>query len=321
MGAARRILGVLYGMEWAVVARRVLLGLAAGEALSLPQLLGVEPPEAPSGVYGIDVGGGLAYGSVTESAVLLALSLDEGCGFNPSLYASMLAERADLENPLRHYASSTVEALMHVRRGVPWGRARQLVTSTEPPLEAVARAAPLPLFYRSRRLAAEMAAAQALTTSLDLEVARAARLYASALHYTLTGLPPEEALAEAALEEPLGPIRSAVLTALEEAEHGREPPAQGHTPGPMDGYMVASTVAAAAYAASASRTVREAAWLASRWPGAEPRTAAAVASSLLAASGRAADLEELAARLEARELVEKAARALEAARARCIFEE
>ncbi len=305
------------GESWLDTARRVLLGLAVGEALALPVLLSGEAPESPGLMAGLDVGVGLAYGSVTESAVLLALSLDVGCGFNPSVYASLLAERADLENPIRSYASGTVEALMHVRRGVEWSQARQMVTSTEQPVEAVARAAPLAVFYSSHRLAAEMAAAQALATSMDIQVARAARLYASALHYLVEGLPPGEALVEAALEEPPGPVRAAVVEALEAAEAGVALASPG---GGGRGFRATATLAAAAYAAVSAGSLREAAWLASRWPGAEPRSAAAMAASLLAASGLGrGELEELASRLEARQMIEAAVEALARARGRCIF--
>ena len=284
---------------------RVLAAAALGESLSLPLGMGA------GGWGSLELGGVLPYGSITESMIILARSLALGCGFNPGLYAEMLAREADLENPLRLYSPATAEALVLVRKGTPWARAREMVTSVEPPVEAAARAAPVALFYRDERLAADMAAAQVFATSPDARVATAARLYAGALHYVLRGLPPSEALAEAAVEQPPGLLRSSVLEALEApAPPARRSPAE-------------AALAAAAWAAAAAEAGRvdamEAARLAAEAAGSgDPRAAASITASLLAAAEL---LEPLGAeRLEAAAALREASRLLAEARARCIIE-
>ena len=166
--------------------RNVLLGTALGEALGLPMAMA----GGSIGSEAILVNGLYAYGSVTEMMLLLAENLAENCGFNPKSYAEALAKRADLENPLRFYHPATAAAIAGIRRGEPWWKAREQPFQNGPRLDAAARAAPIALFYRSQRVAASMAEAQALVTHSSSHDVEAARLYVIALHHTLYRLDP-----------------------------------------------------------------------------------------------------------------------------------
>ena len=265
------------------VVEAVLMGFAAGEALGLPASISGETPPEPRP---LPLGGVAAYGAATEQALVLAEVLADNCGFNPSDFASRLAERADVDNPVRLYSLATAEHIMLVRRGYTWAEARDMVASLEPPLDAVARAVVIPLFYTKERLVAEMAAAQLLTTSPDRRASVAARTYALSLYYMLHGLPPVEAVEEAASQTPRQAIRDSLYAAIDAALSEPERLASIVA---MPGDPLAQLLASAAVAPLlASRGLD--AWRALRAsmaaaPPQAAHTAVAMAGALLAAAG------------------------------------
>jgi len=294
--------------------RDVLLGLAVGEAYGLPYALSGERPPSPASLEPLVLGSVAAYGAATEQAAVLASVLAESCGFNPDLFARRLSAAADLENPVRLYSLPTVEDLMLIRRGVPWGRARSLVASLEPALDAVARAAPVALFYSKERLVAEMAVAQALATTLDMRVAAAARAYAVLLYHLLHGAGVDEALERAARHASKTSIKEALLQA---AELAGEPPETRLRVAARPGDAVASLLQAAVAAlASAEQGSLDALWLAvAAAPEGAAHLAAAMAGALLAAAG--APPQPPAAPLEAEAMMSSAAERLAAAITGC----
>ncbi len=293
--------------------RDVLTGLAVGEAYGLPYALSGERPRSPASLEPLMLGGVAAYGAATEQAAVLAAVLAESCGFNPDLFARRLSSAADLENPIRLYSLPTVEDLMLIRRGVPWGRARSLVASLEPALDAVARAAPIALFYTKERLVAEMAMAQALATTLDTRTAAAARAYAVLLYHLLHGAPVEEALEHAASQTPKASVREALLQA---AELAAEPPETRLRVASRPGDAVSGLLQAAAAAlASLEQGPREALWLAvTAAPEGSAHLAAAMAGALLAAAGAS---PQPPAPLEAEAMIAAASERLAAAITGC----
>ncbi len=156
----------------------VLLAASLGESIGMATVLGVDSP-------GVIVSGLYAYGAITETMMILADNIVDNCGFNPEEYASALASRASLDNPLRMYDPGTAEVLLRVRKGVPWWIAREQVSALSSRLDAAARSVPVVLFYSNKRLAATMAIAQALVTHVDERDLEATRLYALALHTVL----------------------------------------------------------------------------------------------------------------------------------------
>ena len=282
----------------------VLLATALGEAVGLPVAM-TGAADAP----GILVDGLYAYGSVTEMTLLLAESIAENCGFNPKGYAEALAKLADVENPLRLYHPATAAAITGIRRGEPWWKARIQLLQDGPRLDAAARAAPVALFYRSQRIAASMAEAQALVTHSSSHDVEAARLYVVALHQTLYRLDPGQLplVLEDEAQDPLLREIAARLQDLAEEPPDRAArllaPLPGGEPHPL---------AAALYAYMRSpRDPLEAA-----------RAAAAMAAALAAAySGLQAVDRAVLGRLEAREWAREAAEKLYRATVICHREE
>ncbi|ABM80537.1 ADP-ribosylglycohydrolase [Hyperthermus butylicus DSM 5456] len=139
--------------------------------------------------------------------ILLAEPLIESCGFNPSLFARKMAEKADTDNPVRFYDAGTAEVIAAIRRGRHWLHAARMVYGGAGNYGngAAARVAPIPLFYRSRRLVESMAEAQAAITHAHPLGVEAARLQALAIRYALEGVeprqPPERFAAETSYEE------------------------------------------------------------------------------------------------------------------------
>ncbi len=292
------------------VVRAVLAGLAVGEAYGLPSSLA---GEALPSLQPLELGGVAAYGAATEQALLLAEVLADNCGFNPEDFARRLAVNADVDNPVRLYSLATAEHVMLVRRGYNWTEARSLVASLEPPLDAVARSTPIPLFYTKERLVAEMAAAQVLATSLDRRASTAARSYALILYYTLRGLPPAEAVEEAATQTPRQGLRDALYAAVDAASQAPERATRILSqPGdPLARLLAAS---AASLLAAESRNPMDALKVAvAVAPSQAAHLAAAMAGALLAAAGYR--LEQ--PRLEAEPRLAEAASRLAAANARC----
>ncbi len=271
---------------------RLLRSLAAGEVLGLPYALSGEKPGSPVELRPLLLGGVAAYGAVTEQALALARVLAEECGFNPSRLNEVLASSLGLENPLRLYSLPTAEHLMLVRRGVPWVRARGMIASMESPVDAVARASVIPLFYTKERLVAEMAAAQVYATSMDPRAAEAARLHALTLYYILVGLSPEEALEEAALQTRRTALREALQAAAELASGTLDEAVRvASRPGDMlAGLLSAASLAPALSEQGASTSEALYAAIAAAPRGAE-HAAAAMAAVLLAAAG--AEIEAL----------------------------
>ena len=293
--------------------RAVLQGLAVGEAYGLYySLSGTEPSGELQPLLLGDVA---AYGAATQQALLLAESIASSCGFNPSRFARLLAEHADVDNPIRLYSLATAEHVLLLRRGYIWTDARSLVASLEPPLDAIARAAPIPLFYTKERLVAEMAAAQVLTTSLDQRVAVAARTYGLMLYYLLQGMGPGEAVEEAASQTPKQGIRDSLYAALEASTLGQATVRRVvSTPGDPVARLLASAATAPLLAengAEPPEALRAAITVA---PSGSAHLAAAMAGSLLAATGYRLPAPAV---LEAEDSVEEAARRLSTAFAEC----
>ena len=208
------------------------------------------------------------------------------CGFNPGAFASRLAGVADLENPLRYYSPATVEVIARVKRGVPWTAAREAVSTPEPPADVVPRAAPIPLFYTKERLAGEMAAAQALTTTLDRDAVETARLHGLMLHYLLQGLPLVEAAEEAAAQTPRRHLADALKASLDLAAAAAPPPTAAAVL-EVAAAPPARALAAAVYAALSGSHPRDRVWRAVLAAGQEAAApAAAVLGALEAAAGR-----------------------------------
>ena len=293
----------------------VLLATALGEAVGLPVAMtgAVDTP-------GILVDGLYAYGSVTEMTLLLAESIAENCGFNPKGYAEALARLADVENPLRLYHPATAAAITGIRRGEPWWKARIQLLQDGPRLDAAARAAPVALFYRSQRIAASMAEAQALVTHSSSHDVEAARLYVVALHQTLYRLDPGQLplVLEDEAQDPLLRELAARLQDLAEEPPDRAArllaPLPGGEPHPL---------AAALYAYMRSpRDPLEAARAAAAMARGSADTAAAMAAALAAAySGLQAVDKAVLGRLEAREWAREAAEKLYRATVICHREE
>jgi hypothetical protein len=293
---------------------RVMLGHAVGESLGLPYALSGSGPATR--LEPLVLGGAAAYGAATEQAVLLAETMAESCGFNPSALARALAARADVDNPVRLYSLATAEHVLLMRRGYMWTDARSMVASLEPPLDAVARATPLPLFYTKERLVAEMAAAQLMVTSLDRRSADASRAYALTLYYLLHGLTPSEAVEEAAAQTPRQGIRDSLYAALEAASISAGAAERVVSrPGDPLSQLLASAAAALVATQEGGLEPLEALRLAiaSSPPGAS-HVAGAMAGALLAAAGWSPRIEPS---LEAEEMVRRAAGLLAAASARC----
>jgi poly(ADP-ribose) glycohydrolase ARH3 len=134
------------------------------------------------------------YGDEAELALILAETIISSCGFNPTMYARMMAEKADTGNPLRYYDPGVVEVIEAVRRGGSWFQAARMVNygAGNPSGNAAVRGAPIAIYYRNIRLVEAMAEAQALVTHANLEAVEAARVYALALHYTLKDVKPSK---------------------------------------------------------------------------------------------------------------------------------
>ncbi|KSW12584.1 hypothetical protein CF15_07670 [Pyrodictium occultum] len=190
--------------------QEVLLAAVLGDAVGLPVAMTGAP-----GAPGIVVDGLYAYGSIAEMMLLLAESVAENCGFNPRGYAEALASRADVENPLRLYHPATAAAINGIRRGKPWWEARRQPLQDGPRMDAAARAVPIALFYRSRRVAASMAEAQTLVTHTSSHDVEAARLYVIALYETLRGLSPRR-LAGVLADEAGDPVLRELMARLED---------------------------------------------------------------------------------------------------------
>jgi len=288
----------------------VLSGLAAGEALGLSSSFIGEPQPAPRP---LKLGGNAAHGAVTEQVLLLAAVLADNCGFNPEDFAVKLARGADVENPVRMYSLATAEHIMLMRRGIPWAKARSVIASLEPPLDAVARAAAVPLFYTKERLVAEMAAAQLLVTSLDRRAAAAARGYALLLYYTIHGFSPHEAVEEAAEQTPRHSLRDALYAAADAAAEGaREATRILSRPGDPLARVLAAAAAPLLLAAKhgpekALATAMQVA------PHGAAHVAAAMAGALLAAAG----YPPATAGLGAERLIAETARRLASANRGC----
>lgn len=291
----------------------VLYGLAVGEAYGLYySLSGAEPSGELQPLLLGDVA---AYGAATQQALLLAESIASSCGFNPSRFARLLAEHADVDNPVRLYSLATAEHVLLLRRGYIWTDARELVASLEPPLDAIARATPIPLFYTKERLVAEMAAAQVLATSTDRRVAVAARTYGLMLYYIIQGMEPSEAVEEAASQTPKQGIRDSLYAALEAATLGQATLQRIiSTPGDPVARLLASAAAAPLLSERGEEAVEALRASIAAAPAGAAHIAAAMAGALLAAAGHKPPAP---ARLEARDIVEQTARRLSIAFSEC----
>lgn len=177
------------------VFRRVLLAVALGDALGLPYELAERPTRITEDeLHGIVVSGRYAYSDDTELTLLLAESLIENCGFSPKAFALKLAEKANIENPVRNYGAGTAEVIFSMRRGVPWWIAARRVYNGEGNYGngAAIRVAPIPLFYETREAVELMAIAQSMVTHTHPLGVEASRLQALAIHLLLEGANPEE---------------------------------------------------------------------------------------------------------------------------------
>jgi ADP-ribosylglycohydrolase len=162
------------------VVRDILLAASLGESIGMARSLGLES-------LGVLLGDLYAYGSITDSMLILIDVLIDNCGFNPEDFAAELAERADIYNPLRMYDSGTAEAIIKIRQGIPWWVAREQIIERSSRVDAAARGLPIALFYSTQRLVTTMSVAQAMVTHIDEHDLEAARLYAVSVHSLLHG--------------------------------------------------------------------------------------------------------------------------------------
>ncbi len=178
----------------------VLVGVAVGDAYGRPfEIGGVGPQEdwlSPDRVElsGIRVGDRYAYSDDTETTLILAESIVRGCGFTPLLFAQLLAEKADIDNPVRGYGIAVASTVAGLRRGIPWWiTARNLYGGAGSMGNgAVVRVPPIPLFYDSIETIEYMAVSQSYITHTNPVALEGARLHALAIHYALHDVPPSK---------------------------------------------------------------------------------------------------------------------------------
>lgn len=196
------------------VFRSVLLGVALGDAFGLHYELAGIPPRAEwveEWVEPLTVevpGGRIAYSDDTELTLILAETIIESCGFNPEVFARLLAEKADIWNPIRYYGSTALVIDM-IRSGTPWREAARGMYNGQGNYGngAAIRVAPIPLFYDSKESVELMSIAQSMVTHTHPLGAEAARIQALALYYALHNEPPERTIELLLEDRPAEEIR------------------------------------------------------------------------------------------------------------------
>ena len=194
------------------LARSVMLAVALGDALGLPVEIQEAPPrdewlEDIEGLKPLVVSDVAVYSDDTEMMLILAESLVENCGFNPTDFAARMARKARTWDPIRNYGVGVSEVIEAIRRGVDWRVAARRVWGGQGSYGngAAVRVPPIPLFYELRDSIELMAVAQAMVTHTHPLGVEAARLFALALHYLAKGLElsqlPKLLVREAVLEE------------------------------------------------------------------------------------------------------------------------
>ncbi len=181
--------------------RGVLLGVAFGDTYGLLYEYEARSPSSvwlndPILLRGVEVRGYYAYSDDTETTLILGESLVSSCGFNPSVFADLLARKAEVDNPVRFYGSAVASVVYGLRKGEPWWIvARSLYGGLGSFGNGAAiRVSPIPLFYREKKMIESMAVAQAIVTHTHILGVEGARLHALALHYTLEGIEPSSLL-------------------------------------------------------------------------------------------------------------------------------
>ncbi len=200
-----------------------LLALALGDALGRPFEIEGRGPSSdwlyldPSQLKGIEVNGRYAYSDDTETALILAEALVKGCGFNPYVFASLLAAKADIDNPVRGYGTAVTVVVLGLRDGKPWWVSARKLYGGQGSMGngALVRVLPLALFYHGTGSLETMAVAQALVTHTNPLAVEGARLTALIYSMILNGYNVEEAAEKALRETYLPQYRSMLRRALE----------------------------------------------------------------------------------------------------------
>ena len=177
------------------LARAVMLAAALGDALGLPLEVQELPPrgewlEGLESVKPLVIGGVAVYSDDTEMMLILAESIAENCGFNPTDFALRMARKARTWDPVRNYGVGVSEVVEAIRRGVDWRVAARRVWGGQGSYGngAAVRVPPVPLFYELRDSVELMAAAQAMVTHVHPLGVEAARLLAIAIYSLSRGL-------------------------------------------------------------------------------------------------------------------------------------
>ena len=202
-----------------------LLALALGDAYGRPYEVEEKPPSPqwqildPDSLHGIEVGGRIAYSDDTETTLILAESIIEACGFNPTVFARKLAEKADIMNPVRGYGTAVAAVVSAMRRGTPWWIAARTLYGGQGSAGngALVRVLPIPLYYHhSQHTTQAMAVAQALVTHTNPLAVEGARLAATIYHHLLQGQTVEEAAEKAAQQAAIPAYQKLLLKAVKE---------------------------------------------------------------------------------------------------------